>query len=118
MCQYSETLNSNRHSKTLSFQTDFKCKLKCSSCTYCKWAATKEGASPVFVQYQRLKYVKDVSCVDQSTSVQPVTNVQTTVQDLPLGARLHQFWETWEAFVVGPKVIRILKEGYTLPFRT
>ena len=33
--------------------------------------------------------------------------------DLPVGARLHQFWETWEALWAGPKVIRILREGYS-----
>ena len=59
--------------------------------------------------------MKDVSCVDQLSSVQPVANVQTAVPDLPVGARLHQ---SWEALGTGPKVIRILKEGYTIPFRT
>ena len=29
-----------------------------------------------------------------------------------------KFWETWEALGDGPKVVKILKEGYTLPFRT
>ena len=60
--------------------------------------------------------MKDVSCVDQLSFAQPVTNVQAAAQDLPVGARLHQFWETDEAFAAGPKVIKILKEDYTLPF--
>ena len=29
---------------------------------------------------------------------------------------MHQFWETWAALGAGPKVIKILREGYTLPF--
>ena len=51
-----------------------------------------------------------VSCVDQLCSVKLVPNV--------LGARLNQFWETWAALGAGPKVIQMLKEGYTLPFQT
>ena len=36
---------------------------------------------------------------------------------LPVGARLQNFWKTWLDLGGGPKVIKILKEGYTLPFR-
>ena len=32
-------------------------------------------------------------------------------------ARLHQFWKKSEALGVSPKVITVLREGYTLPFR-
>ena len=35
-----------------------------------------------------------------------------------LPARLNQFWETWEALGAGPKVVHMLKEGYTQPFQT
>ena len=44
--------------------------------------------------------------------------MSTVVQDLHVGARLLQFWETWEALGAGPKVLKMLKEGYTLPFWT
>ena len=59
-----------------------------------------------------------VSCVDQLCSVKHVPNVQTVVKDLPAGARLNQFWKTWEALGAGPKVSQMLKEGYTFPFQT
>ena len=62
--------------------------------------------------------MKDVSCVGHLSFGQPITNVPAVSQDLPVWARLHQFWETWEALGAGPKVIKILKEGYTLPFQT
>ena len=62
--------------------------------------------------------MKDVSCVAQLSFAKPVTNVPTVALDLPVGARLHDFWETWEALGAGPKVVKILKEGYTLPFQT
>ena len=66
----------------------------------------------------KLKYVKSASCVTQLSCVQPVTNVQNAAQNLPVGARLQNFWQTWLDLGAGPKVVRILKGGYTLPFRT
>ena len=36
---------------------------------------------------------------------------------LPVGARLQNFWKTWLDLGAGPKVVQILQEGYTLPFR-
>ena len=78
----------------------------------------KKDVSPVVANcYQKLKYVKDFSCVAQLSFAKPVINVPTVVLDLPVGARLHKFWETWEALGVGLKVVKILKEGYTLPFQ-
>ena len=65
----------------------------------------------------KLKYVKGVSCVTQLCCVNPVTNVKPAAQNLPVGARLHNFWQTWLRLGAGPKVVQILKEGYTLPFR-
>ena len=55
----------------------------------------KKGISLAVVrQHQLLKYVNNVSCVDQLCSVKHVSNVQTVVKDLHVGARLNQFWET------------------------
>ena len=69
-------------------------------------------------EYHKLKYVKLASCVTQLSCVQPVNNVPNVVQNLPVGARLQNFWETWSKLGAGPKTVQILKEGYTLPFRT
>ena len=65
----------------------------------------------------KLKSVKSVSCVTQLSCVQPVTNVKNAAPNLPVGARLQNFWKTWLDQGAGPKVVQILKEGYTLPFR-
>ena len=65
----------------------------------------------------QLKYVKGVSSVTHLSCVKPVTNVKHAVQNLPVGARLQNFWQTWLDLGAGPKVVQILKEGYTLPFR-
>ena len=64
----------------------------------------------------KLKYVNSVSCVTQLSVVQPVVNVPNVAQNLPVGARLQTFWQTWLDMGAGPKAVRILREGYTLPF--
>ena len=61
--------------------------------------------------------MKSVSCVTQLSCVQPVINVKNAAQNLPVGARLQNFWQMWLDLGAGPKVVQILKEGYTLPFR-
>ena len=67
--------------------------------------------------YTEIKYVKNVSCVGHLCSVNLVTNAQHAVIDPPVGARLNQCWEKWEALGSSPKVVTTLREGYTLPFR-
>ena len=58
----------------------------------------KKGVIPNYCHnYTEIKYVKDVSCVGHLSSVSLVTNVPTVATDLSVGARLHQFWEKWEA---------------------
>ena len=45
-------------------------------------------------EHQRsIKSVKGVCCVNPLSSVQNVTNVPPVVPNLPVGARLHQFWK-------------------------
>ena len=67
--------------------------------------------------YTEIKYVKHISCVGHLCSVNLVTNAQHAVIDPPVGARLHQCWEKWEALGSSPKVVTTLREGYTLPFQ-
>ena len=67
---------------------------------------------------QKLKFVKGVLCVTQLPCAPPVTCAQNVVSNLPVGARLQSFWKTWSYLDAGPKVVQILREGYTLPFRT
>ena len=99
----------------------------CKSCTFCARAFPKERIksrvssllySQIHRRNHRLKYVKNVSCVTQLSCVASVINVQSVAQNLPVGARLQNFWKTWLDLGAGPKVIEILREGYTLPFRT
>ena len=76
----------------------------------------KKGINPNYCHnHTEIKYVNDVSCVSHLSSANTVTN--TVVTDPPVWARLQQFWEKWEALRLSPKVVPILREGYTLPFR-
>ena len=75
----------------------------------------KKGISPVIVkQEQKLKFVNNASCVDHLCSVKNASNVPLAVPNLIVGARLNQFWETWQTMGAGPKVVLMLKEGYIL----
>ena len=77
----------------------------------------KKGVIPNYCQnYTKIKYVKDVSCVGHLSFVNLVTNVPTAALDLPVGARLHQFWQKWEPLGTCPRVITVRREGYTLSF--
>ena len=58
----------------------------------------KKGVNPVNCHYTEIKHVKDASCVDHLSFVNFVTNVPTVAPvALPVGAKLHQFWEKWAA---------------------
>ena len=76
----------------------------------------KKGVNPNYCyNHTEIKHVNDVSCVGHFSSTNTVTNVPTVVINPPVGARLQQFWEKWEALGSSPKVVTILREGYTLP---
>ena len=78
----------------------------------------KKGVNPSYCHnYTEIKYVKDVSCVGHLSSVNLVTNVPTAAIGLPVGARLYQFGKKWETLGASAKVVTVLREGYTLPFR-
>ena len=47
-----------------------------------------------------------------------VINIPVATPDLPVGARLHQIWETLTALGASPKVKKITRKGYTLPDQT
>ena len=75
------------------------------------------GAAGCTYKKDLLKPVKSVSCVIPLSYVNPVLNAPNVVSNLPVGARLQKFWKNWLDLGAGPKVVQILKEGYTLPFR-
>ena len=86
------------------------------NCRVAKPVHTAELAD-CYLKEHKLKYVKSASSVTQLSCVKPVTNIKNVASNLPVGARLQNFWQTWLDLDAGPKVVQILKEGYTLPFR-
>ena len=74
------------------------------------------GVADCHLKNCKLKSVKSVSCVTQLSCVNPASNLINAVPNLPVGARLQNFWQTWLEMGAGPKAIQILKEGYTFPF--
>ena len=75
------------------------------------------GAAGCYYKKSILKPVKSVSCVTPLSYVNPVLNAPNVVTNLPVGARLQKFWKNWLDLGAGPRVVQILKEGYTLHFR-
>ena len=75
------------------------------------------GAAVCYQKESTLKSVKSASCVIPLSYVQPVTSVKNVASTLPVGARLQNIWQTWLDLGAGPKIVQILREGYTLPFR-
>ena len=97
-----------------------KCKASCcKTCSFCARAATKEKhkswvsrvlpSNKLQIKISAKCFLWQLSCVK--------TSAVNVASNLPVGARLQNFWQTWQNLVAGPKVVQILKEGYTLPFR-
>ena len=99
----------------------FTCKLLCCKCSFCHRVAAKERRkSQLLSKLHRNKICeicflcrslelckschKCPNCCYNSTCRVKVTSVL-------------DFWEKWEALGSSPKVVTILREGYTLPFR-
>ena len=76
------------------------------------------GAAVCHPYTDKLKYVNSAFCVIPLSYANIVTNDPNVVTNLPVGARLQNFWKKWSDLGASPKVVQILKEGYTLPFRT
>ena len=69
----------------------------------------KKDVSP-FQSNVAIKSVKGVSCVSHCLSA-------PLVKDPPVGGHLQMFWQVWLSLGSNPRVVSILKEGYSLPFK-
>ena len=76
----------------------------------------RKDISPFQLQ-KRIKSVKPVCCVDHCLCVQHVNSVPLVVKNPPVGGRLQLFWQVWLSLGSNPRVVSILKEGYSLPFK-
>ena len=108
--------------KTVNFQTQDNLSVSLNAVghvLFVKGLSQKKDVSPVIVPTykEKLKYVKNVSCVDPLSFAGTVQNAKHVAQNLPVGARLQNFWQTWLDLGAGSKVVQILREGYPLPFQ-
>ena len=76
----------------------------------------KKGLSPC-IPKRKIKDVKGVFCASQCLFVPHVPNVPNVVPSLAVGGRLQKFWQVWLSLGANPRVVSILQEGYTLPFK-
>ena len=114
-------LAGSTHKKTLTFQDTVvnlnAVKHALSATGHPQRKGLSPGLAVVKNRDHTLKIVKGASSVTQLSCVQPVVNVPLAAKTLPVGSRLRNFWQTWLDLGAGPKIIQILREGYTLPFR-
>ena len=82
----------------------------------CSGLPQKKGLSPV-IQKNKIKDVEGVFCVSQCVSVPHAQSVPSAVQTLAVGGRLQNFWKKWSSLGATPRVVSILKEGYTFLFK-
>ena len=76
----------------------------------------KKGLSPDPV-LKEIKNVKGVSCVNPCVSVPVGLSAPNVVKELDVGGRIQRFWQKWQELGANPRVVSILKEGYSLPFK-
>ena len=69
------------------------------------------------VRFCSIKSVENVSSASQLPRVPCVPNVPCVAGNPPVGARLQEFWSVWAQRGADQRVVQILKEGYTLPFK-
>ena len=76
----------------------------------------KKGISPCISKIE-IKDVKGVFCANQCLFAPHVPNVPNVAPSLAVGGRLQKFWQVWLNLGANPRVVSILQEGYTLPFK-
>ena len=76
----------------------------------------KKGLRPGLCQ-KRIKLVEGVSCVNHCLFAPSVQNAPHVVTETSVGGRLQNFWQVWQKLGSNPRVVSVLKDGYSLPFR-
>ena len=76
----------------------------------------KKGLRPGLC-LNRIKLVEVVSCVSPCLFAPSVPNVPHVVTEISVGGRLQSFWQIWQRLGSNPRVVSVLRDGYSLPFR-
>ena len=80
------------------------------------WPPQKKGVSPSQSQ-NKIKHVKGVCCVSSCLSAPHILTVPNAVSRQNVGGRLQNFWQVWQKMGVNPRVVSLLRDGYSLPFK-
>ena len=83
---------------------------------YVTGQSQKKDISPNQSQ-EEIKCVKVACCVNHCLCPHNVTSVHHVVENPPVGGCLQKFWQVWLSLGSNPRVVSILKEGYSLPFK-
>ena len=76
----------------------------------------KKGLRPNLC-LNKIKLVEGASCVSSCLFAPSVLNVPHVVTGISVGARLQRFWQVWQRLGSNPRVVSLLRYGYSLPFR-
>ena len=76
----------------------------------------KKGVSPGNC-LNKIKHVKGVCCVNPCVFAPSVSNVPNAVAEQNVGGRLQQYWHIWLEIGANPRVVSVLRDGYTLTFK-
>ena len=104
-----EDQNTNQIEQTVSLHV-------VSPAPYVIGQSQKKDISPSLVQNE-IKCVNDAYCVSHCLCAPNVKNVHHVVRNPPVGGRLQRFLQVWLSLGSNPRVVSILKEGYSLPFK-
>ena len=102
-------------SKTINIQETVNCCVVAPAVSV-TGQSQKKDVRP-FQPNVQIKSVKGVSCVNHCLFAPVVKNALHVVKDPPVGGRLQKFWQVWLSLGSNPRVVSILKEGYSLPFK-
>ena len=111
-----QALTSSVYRKTLNLQDVCCPAVFHAPSVHLRGPPQKKGVSPAHYQ-SKIKHVKVVCCVNPCPFVPSVPNVPNAVSEQTVGGRLQKFWQVWQNMGANPRVVSILKEGYTLPFK-
>ena len=93
----------------------YKC---CQSCSFCNYSrATAKERFKTRSKYEVNKACQSVSCVVLSHFAPSVQSVPHVVTKTSVGGRLQSFWQVWQKLGSNPRVVSLLRDGYSLPFR-
>ena len=101
----------------------FKCKVTCCKfCSYCARAFAKERnksrGSSLFSRSKFIKICERCFLCHSIVSCKYCNKCSQCCHKSSCRGQTPKFWEKWSELGSGPKVVQILREGYTLPFRT